>query len=201
MKIIGLFIITLLTYACQSSPDYRPEFYLDPIEKDEMLQKIIRYAGKLPQKVSDSLKFNNKHDAYYRELASKHQFTHYYISDNGEHFFMIKRPAPSLHEKYAATGGRMRFNETDSLIEYEEVFRTWKMIPDTLLRRGALLFDKMVTGKSLEPYLTKNSGGIEFIEFPDEHVTYDKESRLWKSKQFGSIEEMVKTDVDYSKFK
>ena len=176
-------IIILFACACESSPDYRPESYLDPKKKDKVLDKIIRYAGKLPEKVTDSLKFNNKYDSYYEELASKHRFTHYYISDNGEHFFMLKRPAPSLQEKYVATGGRMRFNEADSLIAYEELFRTWKLVPDTLARRSALLFDKMVKGESLDPYLTKNSGGIEYIEFPDDRTYYDKISRTWKLKQ------------------
>lgn len=62
---------------------------------------------------------------------------------------------------------------------------------DTLIRRGGLLFDKMVKGESLEPYVTKNSNGVEFIEFPDDNVYYDKKMRKWKSKQFGSIEDMV----------
>ncbi len=191
MKVIWLLIITVFNFSCQSSPDYRPESYLDPLEKDKVLQQIIRYAGKLPEKATDSLKFNNAYDAYYQELASRHQLTHYYASDNGERFFMLQRQAPSLQKKYVAIGGRMRIIESDSLIEYEEVFRTWKMISDTLSQRGALLFDKMVKGESLEPYLTKNSNGIEYIEFPDDYVYYDKVSRSWKSKRFGSVEEMV----------
>lgn len=77
----------------------------------------------------------------------------------------------------------MRFNEADSLTAYEEVFRTWKMVPDTLARRSELLFDKMVKGESLDPYLTKNSGGVEYIEFPDDRTYYDKLSRTWKLKQ------------------
>lgn len=196
MKLISLLTIALFTISCQSSPDYKPHSYLDPVEKDQVLQQIIRYAGKLPEKVSDSLKFNNKYDTYYQELASKHQLTHYYVSDNGEHFFMLQRQAPSLQKKYVAIGGRMRISESDSVIEYEEVFRTWKMIYDTLSQRGALLFDKMVKGESLEPYLTKNSNGIEYIEFPDDYVYYDKVSRSWKSKRFGSVEEMVEKKGD-----
>jgi hypothetical protein len=85
----------------------------------------------------------------------------------------------------------MRFSEKDSLVEYEEVFRTWKMPKDTLARRGALLFDKMVKGESLAQFLTANSGGIEYIEFPDPYVHYDKQSRTWKSTQMGSVEESV----------
>ncbi len=179
MRITWLTII-LFAAACQSAPDYKPDSYLDPKKKDEVLDRIIRYAGALPKKTPDSARFDEKHDAYYRELASKHRLTHYYVSGDGEHFFLLTRPAASLVKKFVATGGRMRFNAADSLIEYEEVFRTWRLTPDTLARRSELLFDKMVKGESLEPYLTRNSGGVEYIEFPDERTWYDKASRNWK---------------------
>jgi hypothetical protein len=51
------------------------------------------------------------------------------------------------------------------------------MVPDTLVRRAGLLFDKMVKKESLERYLAKNSNGVDYIEFPDERVVYDKEQR------------------------
>jgi hypothetical protein len=52
------------------------------------------------------------------------------------------------------------------------------MIPDILKNRSYLLFDRMVKGESLEPYLTK-SAGDQYIEFPDDKVFYDVENRRW----------------------
>ncbi len=191
MKTISFVILVGLCCACKQKMDFNPDTHLTPTEKDAVLTQIIRYTAKLPKKSTDSLKFDSKFDEHYLEQISRHTFTHYYIAPTGDHFFMLKRKAPSLYEKYVATGGRMRFNEADSLVEYEEVFRTWKMVPDTLARRSSFLFSKMVNGEALEGYQTKNSGGVEYIEFPDDNVYFDKPSRRWKSKQFGSVEEMV----------
>jgi hypothetical protein len=190
MKSFGVILILMLVFGCSSPANYSPEAYLDPVKKDEIIGTLVRYTGKLPKKVEDSQKFDSRYDSYYQELASKHRLMKYHIAEDGSHYFLIRRPAPSLVEKYVASGGRMKFDESGSLEFFEETFRTWKMVPDTLERRASLLFDKMVKGESLDPYLAQNSK-IEFIEFPDENVFYDKDSRTWKSKQFGSVEEMT----------
>jgi hypothetical protein len=169
---------------------YNPDEQLDQKEKSEFITNIIRYAGKLPDKANDTTKFNTEFDAHYQDQESRHVLKLYYKSSSDEQFFLLTRKAPSLYEKYVAVGGRLRVRN-DSIVEYEEVFRTWRMAPDTLHNRGAFLFDLMVKGKPLDPYFTRNSNGVEYIEFPDEHVYYDKESRRWKSDQFGSIEDMI----------
>lgn len=177
--------------ACKTNESYIPEDHLTPQQHDRVMTKLIRYVGRKPEKATDSTKFLAKHDEHYVEQVASHKLNLYFIADNGDQFFLISRRAPSIHVKHVATGGRFKMNEVDSLIEYEEIFRTWKMPYDTLMNRGGLLFDKMVKGESLEAYLTKNSGGVEYIEFPDDNVYYDKQSRKWKSKQFKSVEEMV----------
>jgi hypothetical protein len=95
--------------------------------------------------------------------------------------FLVSRPAPSLVNKRVATGGKLVL-ESDKIAEYEEVFRTWKMVPDTLAKREMFLFDKFVKGESLTPYETRNSNGVEYIEFPDDLNYYDKATRQWKLK-------------------
>lgn len=191
-----IFIVTILVsvFACKEKDSYAPETHLEPLEKVAVMEKIIYYVGRKPEKANHTEKFNPEHAEHYTEQFAKHSFTHYYIADNGEHFFVVRRIAPSLYEKYVAIGGRMQFDKKDSIVRYEEVFRTWKMQADTLQRRSTLLFDKMVKGESLEPYRTKNSGNVEYIEFPDDFVYYDVDARVWRSKQFGSVEEMVLTD-------
>jgi hypothetical protein len=186
-------MLSLVLAGCTSKNDYRPDSYLNSTKKDEVVSRIIRYVAEKPKKANDSTKFDPIYNNHYQTQAAEHRFTHYFVSTDDVHYFMIQRRAPSLYEKYVATGGKMRFDERGNLIEYEEVFRTWKMAQDTLTRRGSLLFDKMVKEESLEPYLTRNSPDIEYIEFPDENVYYDKSSRTWKSKQYGTVEEMVAT--------
>lgn len=191
MRLPAYLFLALFITCCASREDYRPDSHLTAEAKDKTISTIIRYVAERPKKANDSTKFDSSFDEHYKEQAAAHQLTHYFFSPDGEHFFLIQRRAPSLYEKYVATGGRMRFDANDSLVEYEEVFRTWKMPKDTLARRGAILFEKMVKGESLTPFLTANSGGVEYIEFPDPYVYYDKQARTWKSTQIGSVEESV----------
>ena len=56
------------------------------------------------------------------------------------------------------------------------------MVPDTLRRRSYFLFDQMVKGEDLTKFYTSNSKGVEYIEFPDDHVYFDVPSKQWKVK-------------------
>jgi hypothetical protein len=190
MNKISIFFL-LLFAACSARDRYNPDKHLDLKEKNEFVSSIVRYAGKRPEPVKDSARFDEKFNAHYNSEQARHMLKLYFESSSGEKFFLLTRKAPSLYEKYVAIGGKLRVDENYLITEYEEVFRTWKMVQDTLDQRASLLFDKMVKGESLDPYLTKNSNGVEYIEFPDDNVYFDKESRKWKSKQFGSVEEMV----------
>lgn len=144
------------------------------------MDKIIRYVGRAPEGLTFDEKFYSGYDSFYMEQASLHKFDAYYV-DGNTHFFLVSRQAPSLVNKRVATGGKFVL-EPDKIAEYEEVFRTWKMLPDTLQKRGMFLFDKMVKGEPLEEYQTKNSNGVEYIEFPDNLNYYDKAARQWKVK-------------------
>ena len=174
-----LFLITAFTQ-CAHDKKYDPSASLSPPEKDEIMMKIIRYVAKAPENVSQTEKFKSEYDSYYQERASQCYLEQYY-SNGDTHYFLVTQPAPSLVEKRHATGGRMILGDDGSIKEYEEIFRTWKMLPDTLRKRSYFLFDRMVKEESLEPFYTK-SAGDKYIEFPDDLTYFDKTSRSWKTK-------------------
>lgn len=188
MRHIFFLLLVSLVVGCNSKSNFDPDVHLTANQKQNVFDTIVRYIGKLPEKATAATRFEKKYDEYYRVLQSQFQLKQYYIDDSC-HYFLVWRPAPSLQEKFVATGGKLKVDDFGNVIEFEEVFRTWKMVSDTLGRRGNLLFEKMVKGESLEVYLTSNSK-IEYIEFPDEYVFYDKKLRCWRSSQFGSVEEM-----------
>lgn len=179
--IIVVSIITLIAGACSTKNEYQVSAHLSPQQQDEMMWKIIRYVGRAPEGLTFEERFYAPYDTFYQEQARIHKFDAYYIKNN-THYFLVSRKAPSLVEKRVATGGRFTLTEEGKISDYEEVFRTWKMVPDTLAKREMILFDKFVRGESLTPYETKNSGGVEYIEFPDEHTYFDKQAKQWKSK-------------------
>lgn len=182
MKFLYLLWFSFIILACSNKPNYDPSSSLNGKEKDEFVWKIIRYAAKAPDGLLYEERFYPAYDSFYRYQASRHRLEAYFVNDNNEHYFLLSRPAPSMVEKRVAIGGKVVFDKKGNLSEYEEIFRTWKLIPDTLKRRSYMLFDKMVRNQDLTSFLTKNSKGEEYIEFPDDLNYFDKEKRRWMQK-------------------
>lgn len=177
-NLIALFACLILL-SCQKS--YEPDKNLNVEEQEQLKWRVIRYIAKPPDGLTFQERFYAGYDSYYKEQASNHRLEAFY-KGNDKQFFLISRIAPSLVEKRVATGGYFILNGNDSIQQYEEIFRTWKMVPDTLKKRSLLLFDKMVKGENLRPYETRFSNGIDYIEFPDERTYFNKTERTWKVK-------------------
>lgn len=178
----NLFSITILAvlFACSTSADkYKPEQNLTPQELDANLWTMMRYLGKSPEGLTPPERFYAAYDSHYMEQMKLHRIDAWY-KKNDTHYFMVSRVAPSITEKRVATGGKVVFDEKGGIAEYEEVFRTWRLVPDTLQKRASILFDRMVKGESLRSFETRYSNGVEYIEFPDEKTYFDKTERAWK---------------------
>jgi len=175
-----IWILVLIMAACKREQAYNVESHLSDTQKTELMNKIIRYVARAPEGLTFEERFYPAYDTFYLKQAALHKFEAYYINGN-EHYFLVSRRAPSLADKRVATGGRFTL-KSNEINAYEEVFRTWKMVPDTLQKRGLFLFEKMVQGESLVAYQTKNSNGTEYIEFPDDITYYDKTARRWRTK-------------------
>lgn len=182
MKIKFAFIVLLLTAsACSNEKSRAPEDYLTPQEKDAFMMKIIRFTAKAPEGVNDVAKLQPAYDKYYQDKASRVKVERYFPKGD-KIYFLITQPAPSLVEKRHATGGHVKLNGDGEVMAYEEVFRTWKMNPDTLITRSYFLFEKMINEEPLEPYYS-NKKADQYIEFPDDRTFFDKSSQSWKTRQ------------------
>lgn len=146
------------------------------------MSQIIRYMGKAPEGLTMEERFYKAYDDHYKEQQKLYQLDAYFIGNDKKHYFLISRVAPSLTVKRIAMGGLLQLDQAGKLTVYEEIFRTWKMNPDTLSTRGLFLFDKMVNGVKLDPWYTRQSGNMDYIEFPDDRTFFDRESRSWKSR-------------------
>lgn len=177
----GFVFLILIAGACGTKNNYQVSAHLTPQQQDEMMWKIIRYIGRAPEGITFEERFYAPYDSVYQEQVKLHKFDAYFITGN-THYFIVSRRAPSLTDKRVATGGKFMLSDDNKITEYEEVFRTWKMVPDTLAKREMILFDDFVKGKSLTPYETKNSHGVEYIEFPDERTYFDKGTMQWRVK-------------------
>lgn len=174
--------ICFLTSCTSDSFDFTPKNHLNTYEDSVFKYSIIRYAGKLPPKASHNIKFDPYFDEYYIQLAQKHRLDFYYPSEDGFIYFQISRIAPSLQEKYVGIGGKLKRDQAGNIVYYEEVYRTWKMPYDELLKVSKQVFIDMVNGKNLEKYYTKNTpDNVYIIEFPDDETYFDTNKRIWVS--------------------
>lgn len=180
--------VTILA-ACHSATDmqadadiYKPANYLNSDGEEMFMTSISRYICPLPKRANDENRFESRFDSAYARLVENYELVLYYEDrTKGTIYFAVKRPAPSLKLKFVATSGKFHPAPDDPLKGYEEVFRTWKMEEPELSNKLTLLFHKMVVGEDLTPFYSANSGGEEYIEFPDAETHYNKEQRRWET--------------------
>lgn len=176
-----LAIVSILLGSCSGNNDYRPESHLQVVEQDQLMNGVIRYISRSPDGVSPDDRFDPEHDEHYEEQKSAHRLDALFEDDN-TYYFLVSRIAPSLTEKRVAIGGKVTMDENMHVQYYEEIFRTWKMEPDTLAKRGLFLFDRMVRGEDLTRYYANKSGNTDYIEFPDDRTYFDTQQRIWRSR-------------------
>ncbi len=151
--------------------------------QEEVINKLVRYATKLAPNSSLETRFDSVFNDYYNRVAADYQFMYLFPESDSSYYFLFSRPARSATPTFEGVAGLLKLNKQDSLIEYEETFRTWKMQYQDLQSRGKYLFNLMIEGKDLTPYYSKTAGD-KYIEFPDERFYFDKKNRRWIDKVF-----------------
>jgi hypothetical protein len=182
MRRVFHFLILLgFSHACKSPGGIDPNDYMTMERQRAVINKLIRYAAKLAPTADHETKFDPQFDPYYNAEAQSYAFMYLHEEDNvdGGYWFLISRPARSTKPMYEGIGGRLELNKADSLITYDEVFRTWKMQYSDLQSRGKYLFEQMRTGQDLSPFYSRMAGD-KYIEFPDDRFKYDIKERRWK---------------------
>ena len=184
IKFIYSLFILVLFYSCQKEPQrILPSDYLTVAQLESFKYEIIRYTDKLAKNATHETKFESQFDSIYQLKAKSAELYHYYVEEkSNEIYFAIARIAPSLKVKKVVTVGKLTKDADGKIVSYEEAFRTWKMEIPELKTKTKLLFEKYIDGEDLTLYYTKNSNGEFYIEFPDDHTFYDKNTRKWQSK-------------------
>jgi hypothetical protein len=177
----ALFIPFLILLSCSFEKSYLPNDHMTVEQQVLFMNRVIRYMSRAPDGVGPEDRFDPTHDEHYTEQLKIHRLDALY-KDGETFYFLVSRIAPSLTEKRLAIGGKATVDENIRVTYYEEVFRTWKMAPDSLAKRGPLLFNKMVNGEDLVPYYSSRSGNTDYIEFPDDRTYFDTNQRIWRTK-------------------
>lgn len=180
-------LLLLAAVACSSKDPLDPLTYFTREQQSEIIYKSIRYSAKLPPNCKHEIKFDTAFDYYYKRAAEEYSFLELSKDQDGVFNFLIARPARSITPMFEGIGGQLRLDQKDSLVVYNEVFRTWKMPYKDLTTKGAFLFDRMIKGEDLTLFYSKNAGD-QYIEFPDDRFTYNVTLRRWRDNAFDSLQ-------------
>lgn len=173
---------------CSRKDPYQTERYFKKEEQTQIINQCVRHSAKLPPDATNETKFSPEFNWYYDVATAEYDFRRCYpLSDGGrEYFFLLTRKARSVWPAREAIGGTLEIDDSNKLIGYAEVFRTWKMAEDTLNIRSFELFDLMVKGKDLTPYRSKFKGD-RYIEFPDDRYNWNNKEKKWIDAVMDSI--------------
>jgi hypothetical protein len=181
------FILILLSVlSCDPKDKYDPSQYLSRQDQDTLLYKTLRYSAKLPPTATHKTKFNQVFDSYYKSLLADHTLRYYYTTGSNN-FFLITRQARSVTPMREAIGGKIKMDLNGNVVEYDELFRTWKMNADTVDLKGRRLFDIMVSGRDLSAYYTKHKRD-QYIEYPDDRFYFDRIDKRWHDRALDSMQ-------------
>lgn len=180
--VFGIFTIALMS-ACQSIPEKKIEAaqWLSSEEQASFMNEIRSLQSHT--KIESDAHSSSELMKMTHSVKSLGELVYYYEEPElKECYFVLLQPAPSIHEKYVALGAKITRSEKGEILSYEEVFRTWKHPKEVILERGAFLFKEMIAGHDLSAYNASRMGDT-YIEFPNEHVSYDRAKRQWISHQ------------------
>lgn len=177
----GFIIISFILAACNDISSYNPDQYFSKEQQQEIIRQTVRYSAKLPPEANHHSKFEKQFDWYYNIAAEECDFRRCAKKTDDGYYFLMTRKARSIWPAREAIGGFFKIDASNTLIDYEEIFRTWKMTEDSLNIRAFELFDLMVKEKDLTRYRSKYSGD-RYIEFPDDHYAFDRERKVWARK-------------------
>lgn len=118
---------TLLFVGCTDKQNTDPLTHWDRKKQKEVALKIVRYSDKLAPRASHATKFNEEFDPYYKKVAEDYVFMWIKPETDGSYYFLFSRPAKSITPMFEGIAGHLKINDTDSLVVYNEIFRTWKM--------------------------------------------------------------------------
>lgn len=131
-----------------------------------------------PKDVNGAERLLPKHQPYFTKRLNMLEVKALKSKPDSSISFLIYRK-DSAGSKKVAVGGKLR-HVTGNLAQYIEAFRTRPLNQPELDQKALVLFDLMLKGKDLSPYLTHNRPGTDvYIDLPAENTRWDSAGRAW----------------------
>lgn len=175
-KLFALTGILFLLIACKSENKYDISSFHDQETIDTLLVNMVTLIGVKPKSTDWKTRLEPEYRKYYINHAKQFSFDRYYASPEGIHYYFLIRPARHPKGNQRGVGGKFRMNDDLSLYDFEELYNTPVKQLNEIQEKGRKVFMEMIESGSVERY----SNNIEYIEWPDERLKYDKIKNEWR---------------------
>jgi hypothetical protein len=170
----GLLIsITLLS--CQSKK-YETNVYFSQEQEDSLLTNIVTYIYTTAPQATNETKFQHQFRGFYTKNLSSFNLQNYYQSEDGWNYFFLIRPVGGSPKFRRGVLGKFKLKEKSLMpIDFEEVANTPHLSEELVKERGKYLFQELIKNGNLNKQIHMK----QYIEWPDEHLAYDKKTNQW----------------------
>lgn len=174
-NIILSLLFSVFLFSCNQKK-YQINDYFADNQKDSLLTNIVTYLYIPAPQATNETKFEPQFRGFYTKNLSSFNLQNYYQSKNGWNYFFIIRPVGGSPTFRRGVLGKFKLKENSLMpIEFEEVANTPHLKEEIVKERGQYLFQEMIRNGNLDKQIPMK----QYIEWPDEHLSYDKKTNQW----------------------
>jgi hypothetical protein len=175
MKNLLIILIVICITSCQAKK-YESNIYFTDIQEDSLLTNIITYIYINAPQATNETKFQPQFRGFYSKNLSSFNLQNYYQSNDGWNYFFLIRPVGGSPKFKRGVLGKFKLKENSLMpIEFEEVANTPHLAEEVVWERGKYLFQELIKNGNLDKQIPMK----QYIEWPDEHLAYDKKTNEW----------------------
>ena len=163
----------LVLLACTANKKDTIDGYHNEAESKKILAQVVRY-NYYNEGIPSQDRFQEKYNEKYEKVLLGFSIYKYAIGKDNFHYFVLNR----VHhkDKHRAVGGRLKLNDQNSIVFYEETFVTPLLSKNELDSKSDFLFDELVKhGKIQDDFLKMK----QYVEWPNENQKYDTVKHEW----------------------
>jgi hypothetical protein len=169
-------LIFIVFFISCNSKKYQASDYFTDNQRDSLLTNIITYLYIPAPQATNDTKFQPQFRRFYTKNLSSFYLQNYYQSPDGWSYFFVIRPVGGSPKFRRGVLGKFKL-ESNSLMptEFEEVANTPHLAEEIVKERGQYLFKELIKNGNLDKQIPMK----QYIEWPDEHLNYDKKANQW----------------------
>lgn len=174
-QIILSLIFPIFLISCDSKKEQIDSYFTDN-QRDSLLINIVTYLNIPAPQATNKTKFQPQFREFYAKSLSSFYLQNYYQSPDGWNYFFVIRPVGGNPKFRRGVLGKFKLAPNSLMpTEFEEVANTPHLAEEIVKERGKYLFRELIKTGNLDKQIPMK----QYIEWPDEHLKYDKKGNEW----------------------